>query len=32
MTLEHDKLRRSPEIAMPKVSAIDLKALLAAER
>jgi hypothetical protein len=32
MTLEHDSLRRSPEIAMPKMSAIDLKALLSAER
>ena len=32
MTLEHDRLRRSPEIAMPKMSAIDLKALLSAER
>jgi hypothetical protein len=32
MILEHDRLRRSPEIAMPKMSAIDLKALLAAER
>jgi hypothetical protein len=32
MTLEHDSLRRSPEIAMPKMSAIDLRALLSAER
>jgi hypothetical protein len=38
MTLEHDRLRSPdlirglPEIAMPKMSAIDLKALLAAER
>jgi hypothetical protein len=38
MNLEHDRprspdlIRGSPEIAMPKMSAIDLKALLAAER
>jgi hypothetical protein len=32
MILEHDRLRRSSEIAMPKMSAIDLKVLLAAER